>query len=67
MNQQLDNEPVLYTVNDIRRITGFGRDRTYSLMRSKGFPSTKIGNTFFITKKNFEDWTDNYAGKEFKM
>lgn len=60
-------DTIIYQVKDIMRVMNIGRDRAYSLMKSKGFPSTQLGKTFFVTKKNFDDWTDNFAGRNFKL
>ena len=58
-------ETIIYRVKDLMRILKIGRDRAYALMRSKGFPSTQIGRTFFIAKKNFDSWVEQYAGREY--
>lgn len=53
-----------YTVKDIQSIIGCGRDKAYSLARSKTFPSTKIGKTFYIDKEEFEKWRKKNAYSE---
>lgn len=67
MTQIKTEDTIIYQVKDIMRVMNIGRDRAYSLMKSKGFPSTKLGKTFFVTKKNFDDWTNNFAGRNFKL
>ena len=54
-------------VKDIMNYLGIGRDKAYSLMKSKSFPATQIGNTYFVTNKNFTRWLEDYAGKEFVL
>lgn len=55
----------IFTVEDIKERMGFGRDRSYALMKSKGFPATRIGKTYYVTEENFYKWLNDYAGKEF--
>ena len=35
-------------------------------MRSDGFPSIKLNNRIYITKKNFEKWLDKNTNKVFR-
>jgi len=59
--------PEMYTKDDVKAILGFGRDKTNALFNSKSFPSTSIGNTKFILKKNFEEWLNNNAGRDIRL
>lgn len=52
-------------VKDLQQRLGIGRDRAYALMRSAGFPSTRIGKTYFVTSDNFEKWLNDYRYKTF--
>lgn len=61
-----DNDIIVYTVSDIQRIMSLGRTRAYELMRSDGFPSIKLNNRIYITKKNFEKWLDKNTNKVFR-
>lgn len=61
-----DNDIIVYTVGDIQRIMSLGRTRAYELMRSDGFPSIKLNNRIYITKKNFEKWLDKNTNKVFR-
>ena len=54
-------------VKDLQEKLGIGRDRAYSLMRSVGFPSTRIGKTYFVTSDNFEKWLNEYKYKTFLL
>ena len=60
-------DSIIYRVKDIMRIMGVGRDSAYSIMRANGFPATKLGRTYIVTKKNFEAWLDQYAGRKFQL
>ena len=52
---------------DLQERLGIGRDRAYALMRSAGFPSTRIGRTYFVTSDNFEKWLNDYKDKTFLL
>jgi hypothetical protein len=60
-----DKEIRILKVSDIQLELGIGRDRAYALMRSAGFPSTRIGRTYFVTADNFEKWLNDYKYKTF--
>lgn len=38
---------------DIKKITGLGRDNVRSLLRSKNFPTTKVGKRQVVSVLNF--------------
>ena len=66
MKKEYENTKILKT-GDLKNILGIGRDKAYALIRSKAFPSTKIGRTCFVTEKNLKIRLDNYAGREFEL
>ena len=41
---------------DIIKITGLGRDNVRNLMRSKNFPTTKVGKRQVVSVFNFVTW-----------
>ena len=41
---------------DLIKITGLGRDSVRSLMRSKNFPTTKVGKRQVVSVLNFVTW-----------
>ena len=41
---------------DIIKITGLGRDNVRNLMRSKNFPTTKVGKRQVVSVLNFVTW-----------
>lgn len=57
---------ILYT-KDLMNVLGIGRDRAYALMRSSGFPSTKLGRNYFVTDENLQKWLKDYTGKQFML
>ena len=62
MLENQDDFKVLYT-KDLMDILGIGRDKAYALMKSRSFPSTRIGRTYFVTAENLKTWMKNIAGK----
>ena len=52
---------------DLIKITGLGRDNVRNLMRSKTFPTTKVGKRQVVSVLNFVTWlTLNNALSEVK-
>ena len=41
---------------DLIKITGLGRDKVRNLMRSKSFPTTKVGKRQVVSVLNFVTW-----------
>ena len=41
---------------DLMKITGLGRDNVRSLLRSKNFPTTKVGKRQVVSVLNFVTW-----------
>ena len=50
---------------DLIKITGLGRDNVRSLLRSKDFPTTKVGKRQVVSVLNFVTWltTKNNSGE----
>lgn len=42
--------------DDLIKITGLGRDNVRSLLRSKSFPTTKVGKRQVVSVLNFVIW-----------
>lgn len=57
----------MLTVKDLQRVLRIGRDRAYALMRSKAFPSIKIGARYYVTQEALNEWLRQYAYKSFKL
>ena len=41
---------------DLKKITGLGRDNVRNLLRSKSFPTTKVGKRQVVSVLNFVTW-----------
>ena len=48
-----------YTVEEIQVILGISRGTAYKLLEKKEFRWFKIGSTYRISKKSFDEWLDN--------
>lgn len=62
-----DNEPIIYTVNDIRRIFKCGKQQAYQLMNTKGFPSIRLNSKLIVEKTALEHWLKINRGKHILM
>ncbi|MCI8555847.1 MAG: hypothetical protein HFI85_04705 [Clostridia bacterium] len=52
---------------DLIKITGLGRDNVRNLLRSKDFPTTKVGKRQVVSVLNFVTWlTLNQTANEVK-
>ncbi|MCL2718785.1 MAG: helix-turn-helix domain-containing protein [Lachnospiraceae bacterium] len=60
MKISTDNKisPSFYTVRDIQKIFGIGRNSAYKLVSEKDFPSIYIGNRIVIPADKFQNWID---------
>lgn len=54
-------------VDDIAKILGFGKTKTYSLINLKEFPKIKIGNALIIPKSKFEEFMEKSLYKTIDM
>ena len=63
MINKTENDIILYTTKDIQNIFKLGRDKTYQLIHSRGFPSIQIGREYYIPKNKLEKWIDGNVGK----
>ena len=60
-------EKKMLYVKDIQVYFGIGRDKAYSLMRNKAFPSIRIGKRYAVSPDAIERWLRNYEGKTFYL
>ena len=48
---------------EVSKCLNLGRDNTYALLKTKGFPSIQIGNQFLVPEDKLEEWVNNNLGK----
>jgi excisionase family DNA binding protein len=63
----MSEEKILLKVSDLQDLMGIGREKAYSLMRSKSFPSMKIGGNYFVSRSALDKWLSDYERKTFVM
>ena len=57
----------MLTVKDLQRILKIGRDRAYALMKSKGFPSMKLGGRYYVSEEALNRWLMSYEYKSYVL
>ena len=60
-----DCESLVLNTAGLSKALQIGKDKAYALMQSRGFPSTRLGHTYIVTRANLESWLAKYAGKDF--
>lgn len=65
MNAQ-DDYAVL-SAKELAQRLHIGRDKAYALIKSKGFPSIKLGGRYIVTSKALNEWLDQYQYKSFAV
>ncbi len=63
---EIEDIKILY-IKDLMDCLHIGRDKAYALMRNRSFPSTKIGNTYFVTLDNLNKWLNENAGRNISI
>ena len=57
----------LLSVKDIMNYLKISNKKAYSLLKVKGFPQFRIGNTYYIPKQEFENWIIEHARKNINI
>lgn len=60
----LDDLDEMLTVQDIEKHLKLGRNKVYQLVQLSSFPKIKIGNSYRIPKKKYEEWLNKNLKKE---
>ena len=55
--------PTFYTVEDIQRLLGIGRNNAYKLVNDKNFPAIYVGNRIIIPTDLFQKWVNQQAAQ----
>ena len=53
----------VYTVKEVSQILHLGKNQTYNLMKSKGFPSYRINRQYYVTDESLDKWLKNIINK----
>lgn len=54
--QNESHEKVVYSVEELQRLLGIGRNNTYELVNSGAFPVIRVNNRILIPKEQFLQW-----------
>lgn len=52
-------EKKTYTVQEIMKMLGIGKNAAYQLVKEKKFKSIRIGSSIRISKESFDRWLNN--------
>lgn len=55
----MNNLPELMTAKEVREYLKCSNQNVYNLMKEKGFPSFRIGNSYRVRKDDFINWINN--------
>lgn len=55
----------VYTAKEVSELLQIGRNLTYSLMKTSGFPSYQIGKQYFVTEEALNKWLKSAEHKTF--
>lgn len=64
MIENNENDKIVYSIKDVQRILGLGKNNVYKLLKLPTFPTIKIGKRYLIPKKEFEEWVSKSIRKE---
>jgi len=59
--------PSFYTVTDIQKILGIGRNSAYKLVAGKSFPAIYVGNRIVVPTDHFQEWINQQTEKGGKL
>lgn len=54
--QNESHEKMVYSVEELQRLLGIGRNNTYELVNSGAFPVIRVNNRILIPKEPFLQW-----------
>jgi len=60
----LDNDIIMFGVEDIQKIFKCGSSQAYKLVNANGFPSIRIGGKIMVEKKALEIWLEKNRSKK---
>ncbi len=51
-----EQEKIVYTVAEIQKLLGIGKNQAYELVNSGAFPVKTVGKKLIISKVGFQNW-----------
>ena len=59
----LDQLPLALSADDVAEVLGISRANAYTLMRSKSFPTLKIGKRMTVPKDKLIEWIEQQINR----
>lgn len=56
----------MYSIKDLQQLLHIGKNKTYQLVKTKGFPCIKIGKSILIPHDELKEWIKDNIGSEIK-
>ncbi len=53
-----DQLPIALTAEDVAQVLGVSRSNAYTLMRSRGFPTLRVGKRMMVPKDKLLEWME---------
>ena len=53
-----DQLPIALTAEDVAQVLGVSRSNAYTLMRSRGFPTLRVGKRMIVPKDKLLEWME---------
>lgn len=63
--ENIVQEQIVLDVKGLQQALGIGKDAAYSLMKSNGFPSIKIGSHYVVGKEALVRWLKRNEGRTY--
>lgn len=55
----------LLTNKDLQAILHVSKNRAYEIQKSACFPTIKINNRYYVTRRSLTKWLDEYTNREY--
>lgn len=59
----VEDQKLSYTPKETAKVLGVGNNAIYNLLKDEDFPSFRINEKWFISKKGLEDWVEKQISK----
>ncbi len=63
MEIPIERKKLTYSVPEMAKVLGISADRAYRLVKTKGFPTIKIGKRLLVSVAGLESWVEEQAKK----
>ena len=67
IDNNTNDDIILYTVKDVQRIFNCGKNQAYQIMHSNGFPKIQINSKMYVSKDKLEKWISGNTGKRISI